>query len=228
LGQMDFLCTGARSRFVIRIPQHPPPGNFNALVRRRGRRFLSRNPQPTAAEFSRHDYWKKVHGNLYSLYHGICAYCAQWTPRLASPRFNYTSIDHFIPKSCEPWLAYEWSNLRLCRARLNLKKGDSLDVVDPLFVADGWFIIDFLTYLIKSNPSAPVWVRWRVERTITRLDLNSNDYVDERINIIRLYVLGRINLSQLHEKYPFIAAEVIRQDFDRRFKQRLRSFFSGH
>lgn len=209
---------------MIRIQPHPAPLHYEESVQKPGVQFLRRNPHPTSAEYSRHAYWRAVHDDLYTLYSGVCAYCASWTPHVMG-KFDHSSVDHFIPKALDPRLAYEWSNFRLCRARLNANKGDSLDVMDPLHIRDGWFTIDFSTFLIRPSPVVPIFVKTHIDTTITRLHLNDNDYVEERIEVIRNYSCDRVTLAELCPKYPFLASEIVRQDFDRRFKLRMRTFF---
>lgn len=136
---------------MIRMRQFPPPAKYYPQVRVPGMSYLQINPNPSAAEFKRHAYWQKIHNDLYQLYNGICSYCALWTTRTVRADRNYTSVDHFIPKSFQPMLAYEWTNFRLCRARLNANKDNSLDVIDPFYVENGWFQIDFTTFLLVAS-----------------------------------------------------------------------------
>lgn len=66
----------------------------------------------------------------------------------------------------------------------------------------------------------------RVEATIDRLQLNADtDYVNERIGAVREYSLGKVTLARLQSKYPFIADQMQRQDFDSVFKHRFESHF---
>jgi uncharacterized protein (TIGR02646 family) len=213
---------------VIRIQRLTPPTRYASKVRDKGGRFLNRIPRPSAQDFRKHSYWREVHKDLYIGYGGICAYCASWTPRKQSPGVDHTSIDHFIPKSVEPNLAYEWDNFRLCRSRLNQNKDDNTDVIDPLQVENGWFCLDFLTFLIKPNVESPMGIQNLVQQTIDRLLLNHNDYVNERVGVVREYSTDIITLTQVSEKYPFIAAEIRRQNFDALYKGSRRSFFLAH
>ncbi len=186
---------------------------------------MARQPHPTASEFRKHAYWTEIHDDLYRDYKGICAYCASWTPRSPGGRLDHTSVDHFLPKSLNPLLAYEWDNFRLCRARLNANKGDQLSVIDPLYVINGWFTLDFTTFLIAPNDSSPAYIQYHVNESITTLGLNADDYVNERIGVIKEYCLGSTSLSDLKSFYPFIATEIVRVDFDRTLKPEMRDFF---
>ena len=209
---------------MIRIAQYPPPGKYFSQVRRRGQAYLARNPKPSASEFNRHAYWSEVHSNLYRLYNGVCAYCASWTPRTPSSRLDQTSVDHFIPKSISPTLAYEWDNFRLCRSRLNANKAASM-IVDPFYVMNGWFQLDFATFLINADDSLPPYIEASVTDTIGILSLNDNDYVNERIEVIKRYCLGKITYGEVAGAYPFIASEMLRAEFDRTLLTDMGDFF---
>jgi hypothetical protein len=210
---------------LIKIQCLPEPFYFEKKIRQRGFRYLSRVPKPTAKEFNKHSYWRDAHDDLYGLYNGICAYCASWTPRIRGSGSDYTSVDHFIPKTVSPRFAYEWNNLRLCRARLNANKSDSSCVLDPMRIEDGWFTIDFSTFLIKPNKTASSVVQADVQASIDCLCLNDNDYVQERLSIIKEYACGQITLIHVQSKYPFIAQEFQRQDFDKIYKERIKKFY---
>jgi hypothetical protein len=205
---------------MIRVQLYAPPNDYVRRVKTPGERFLARNPHPTTAQFKPHSYWQLIHNDLYNIYNGICSYCASWTPRHASLTDpNYTSIDHFIPKSIDHRLAYEWSNYRLCRARLNSKKDNSLEIIDPFYVQNGWFIVDFTTFLILPNPNLPLYLFDRVYLSITILGLNDNDFVEQRLDVIYKYSINSVSMNDLIDTYPLIAEEMTRQGFDANFKE---------
>ena len=209
---------------MIRINRFPEPSTFHNLVEKPGLKYLHTNPHPTSNEFRKHAYWQRIHNDIYTLYNGICAYCASWSPR-SSKSPNQTSIDHFIPKCEYPIGAYNWENYRLCRARINANKGDNPQIVDPFYVNNDWFQIDFSTFLILANCNSPPYAFYRIQATIDCLELNGNDYVNERIQIIREYCLGRTTLSNLRAKYPFIASEIVRCNFDTAFRPSMSAYF---
>jgi len=213
---------------LINVKRYPPPANYNVKVKNKGQKFLNSNPNPTASEFKRHAYWKEIHKYMHNSYSGICAYCASWTPKNSMSNTDHTSIDHFIPKSKLPSMAYEWDNFRLCRIKLNVNKSDSLDVMDPLFIRNGWFIIDFTSFLIRPSSEEPAWIQGQVNASINRLQLNVNEYVNERRRIIFMYACDRITLVNVKERYPFIASEIQRQDFDKNYKIRIRTYCRKH
>jgi hypothetical protein len=214
---------------VIPIVPVGEPADFNKKVRVPGSAFLRKTPHPGNAEWRRNGYWRMALHDLFNAYKGICAYSASWTKRATATAAQLDwSVDHYVPRSAMPSLAYEWDNFRLCRGRLNARKGSHRDVLDPFTLAIGWFRLDFQTFLLVPDANLPAADKALVSATIARLALNTdNDYVNERIGAIRQYCLGNATFTQLAVRYPFIAAEMIDQDFDTNFLPRLHSFFSG-
>ena len=194
-----------------------------------GQRFLRANPQPSGQLWKGKDYWRRALSDLIAAYRGICAYSASWTKRASEKSTPQdSSIDHFIPRSAGPGGAYEWSNFRLSRSRINSLKGDHQDVIDPFSLAAGWFQLDFRTFRLVPNPSLPQGDRVRVLNTIARLGLNSDqDYVKERVRAIRAYCVGAATLEQLRRRYPFIAQEMDSQNFDAIYLARMKAHFSA-
>lgn len=215
---------------MIPITPVAEPVDFDRKVRLLGTQFLLTIPNPVGRQWNHKDYWRKALGDLISTYDGICAYCASWTKRgvtISTPQDS--SVDHFVPKSVEPAQAYEWNNFRLCRSRLNTRKDNHQDVLDPFTLAPSWFKLDFHTFFLVPNPDLPNLDYKRVEATIDRLQLNAdNDYVYERIGAIREYCLGNATIEQLFSMYPFIAAEMIVQNFDIDFLPSMRAYFVAH
>lgn len=211
--------------------QATEPANFDSLVRIPGNRFLARKPNPTPQEWSRKALWRKVHDDLYSAYSGICSYCASWTPRrgpVAGGAADHTSVDHYVPKSQDTSLAYEWSNYRLARSRLNHRKDNWNDVLDPVAIGVGWFYLDFTTYLLAPNGQLNKAEQQLVWDTINRLQLNTDqDYVSERVGVITEYAKGNINWALVNTRYPFIAEQMTAQDFDNNYKDKIKQFLAG-
>ena len=205
-----------------------PPPHYISKVKKPGEIFLAENPAPTSKDWSRHNYWRNIHNYLYRNLGGICVYCASWTPRRNDSFVgtDSTSIDHFAPKSVNPQKAYDWNNFRLCRTRLNNLKGEHTDVLDPCAMTDRCFMLDFSTFRIKPANGISATLETKVKATIKRFRLNDDkDYVDQRIQVIRDYSLGKVSINQLRTKYPFIAEEIVTQDFDLKFRTRLAEYF---
>ncbi len=136
---------------------------------------------------------------------GCCAYTSMYMAETGS-------VDHFRPKSKYPWLAYEWTNYRLSRSKINLRKGDAEDLVDPFGVKTGWFELDLPSCLVRAGRGVSGELRRTVISTIDILQLNADDrMVQERCDLLVHLARGDITLGFLEKRYPFLAVEVKRQ-----------------
>lgn len=201
---------------MIRVHLPPAPPHYEGEVRTPGQAFLAANPHPSRSDWQRHRYWSNIHPFLYSSLRGICSYCATFTPRRSrSALVDHTSIDHFIPKSRNPALGYEWTNFRLCRVRLNNRKDNFEDVLDPCAIQNGWFRLNFTTFALLPHSGLPEDRQREVRDSIARLALNDDDaYVNERARAVYSYADGRLSIAQVARLYPFIATEIVAQNFD--------------
>ena len=86
-------------------------------------------------------------------------------------------------------------------------------------------MLNFRTFHIRPAAGLNDDVHRAVKATIERLELNDNDYVNERISVLREYSLGKITFAQLQARYPFIAYQVESQDFDLLHLPRLQTYF---
>ena len=129
---------------MIRVARQPEYGEFDRQVRQPGLAFLRRTAHPTSADFKKKNFWKRAIRHFHAAYSGVCAYT---TMRLV----DGGTIDHFLPKVAYPHLAYEWNNYRLARQKINGRKGDTVDVIDPFDVQEGWFVLDVPSCLIRSG-----------------------------------------------------------------------------
>jgi hypothetical protein len=83
-------------------------------------------------------------------YHQICAYsCFRIHPVTGAQ-----SADHFAPKSQSWRKVYQWSNYRLCSGRLNARKNDYGDVLDPFEIQPGWFQLELLGFQVIPDPTS--------------------------------------------------------------------------
>lgn len=190
---------------MMRVQAQPEYSNFDKQVRQRGQRFLKSCPRPTRKQFKGHHYWGAALDELRDAYNRLCAYTTR--------ELVYTgSVDHFRPKSKYPHLAYEWDNYRFARTTINSRKGDSEDVIDPFNVRDGWFTLDMPSCLIKPGHDIAKNIQDAVKATIDVLRLNSDDrLVDERCRLLVSLADDEITLEYLDKHYPFLSAEVRRQ-----------------
>lgn len=193
---------------MIPVRKKPEPAEFDSLVRRPGRAYLRQVRRPSSKQFQEHAYWTRIQSHLRERYGGICAYAAFWIP----PTTGSANVEHFIPKSRVPRLAYEWDNYRFVCGRLNGRKGDFVDVIDPFVVRKSWFYMDFPSLLLKPNPSLSAGIKAKVVGTISRLKLNDDDtLIKERNAWLRLYCIHGLTFRALKENAPFIATELERQ-----------------
>ena len=200
---------------MIHVDLQPEPINFHRDVRIPGKSFLQRVPVPSGKQWKNKDYWKRTSADLYGAYNGICAYTGLWFSKSTAP----VSVDHFLPKSKRPELAYEWNNYRLTTQIMNNYKDDNL-IVDPFEIHNGDFILDFPSCLIKANPNLPREKIDKIQFTIDVLKLNSNDdQVQARCDIIISFVNEEISKQYLKRRYPFIAYELERQNLLDKIKE---------
>ncbi len=193
---------------MIPVSMQPEPIHFTEQVRTPGQKFLAEVPKPSYQEWRGKEYWQRALPDMRQAYNSICAYSAFWIPHSTG---NH-SIDHFIPKSTRPHLAYEWHNYRYVSARFNSRKGTH-SIVDPFKLQSGWFILDFHSFLIKPNPALSSVQKDKLWETIKYLKLNDDeDLVIERQTWYLNYLNKEISFEHLKKKAPFIALEAERQN----------------
>lgn len=192
---------------MIPVKLQPEPNSFFELVRKPGNIFLHKTPHPLDHEWTRRGYWRNALPEMRIAYKHICAYCAQWIPYGTGAH----SVDHFIPKSVSPNLAYEWSNFRYVSSRFNSRKGTKL-ILDPYNLQEGWFTIDFTSFFIKPHPGLLPEQKLQVLDTIDILKLNTDELlVQERYSWVVDFLEGQCAFALLEKKMPFIAFELRRQ-----------------
>jgi len=204
---------------MIPVQKKVEPSNFDTLVRQPGMKFLRSNPSPTSKDWKTHRYWKNVSDEICSAYNQTCSYLGEWISKPGS-------IDHFIPKSRQPNLAYEWDNYRLCDPKINNYKGDN-DVADPFGIKVGWFVLDLPSCLIKPGTGLSREEEQLVQKTIDILKLNDNDdFVQSRCDILVFYSREEVTFNFLTARYPFIASELQRQGIVETVKTMFKSLIS--
>lgn len=201
---------------MIRITPKPEYPGFDADVRRPGAAFLATCPAPTSEQFRKKNFWSRAARELHEAYSGVCAYTAMYLSQQGS-------VDHFLPKTTHPGLAYEWDNFRLASGRVNSSKGNQSDILDPFEIQDDWFYMDIPACLLRPNPVLERSLRNQIAGTINSLRLNLDDnYVQERCNILMDYARNDVSKNFLERRYPFLAKEVTRQGLD---QQTLKDLF---
>ena len=192
---------------MIRVRRRAAPARFAATVRQPGVRFLATNQKPTTEEFQQHAYWRKATMDLYKAYEGICAY----TCHKIAYDTGWNTVEHFVPKSVDAKLAYEWDNFRLVCGRMNCRKKNHQDVVDPFQLDNGVFVLDFPSLQVRPCNGAsdkPQTLAWH---SINRLKLNDETCIEARRAYVEPYCRNEITLQYLQTQAPFIYREIVRQ-----------------
>ena len=152
--------------------------------------------------------WRKCMDDMMLLYEQRCAYLAMFIEDTGNP-----TVDHVIPKSFAWEKVYEWSNYRLCTSIVNSKKGELLQLLDPIDAKFGWFEIDLASYRVQRGANAPKAHHAKIDATLPLLNLR--DCCMQRMRYVEDYRLGSgnkgIDLAYLEHRAPFIAAELRRQ-----------------
>ena len=192
---------------MIRVEEQEEPATFAAAVREPGALFLAANPHATSNDLQQHDYWRRAAKGLYDAYDGICAY----TCHKIAVDTGWATVEHFVPKSVERHLAYDWSNFRLVCGRMNARKGKHQDVLDPFRLENGVFAIDFPSLQVYPSDGLSDAVEGRAWSTIHRLRLNDDTCIEGRHSYVDPYCRGVYELDYLAEVAPFIHREIVRQ-----------------
>ena len=184
---------------MIHVDEKPEPTDFDQKVRQKGLCWMDTYPDKELK-----DYWRNCADDMYKLYDGFCAYLG-----IKLNRVQTVTIDHFLPKSKYPKLAYEWSNYRLCSPTVNSYKKDKEGVLDPFQIETGWFWFDFVDGSVYANESLSSERKESVVNTIRLLKLNDSRFCEERC---RLWDLFKEQPDKLKNNAPFIYAEAVRQN----------------
>jgi hypothetical protein len=183
---------------VIRVARTPEPKAF-ASVRRRGTRWLAQHPSGEPPS-----YWRDALPELQAAFGQRCGYSAMHD-------LNGT-VDHFVPRSRDRSLSYEWSNLRYAAQWLNGAKGDREGIIDPFDVEDGWFEVLLPSLQLVVSASAPAAVRHRLETTLRVLPIAHDErIIRQRRAWLKEYEDGHVTLEGLRRFAPLVAAALERQ-----------------
>lgn len=126
-------------------------------------------------------------------------------------------MDHFAPCSRTWHRVYEWNNYRLACSRLNARKRDFTDLLDPFEVQTGWFQLELVGFQLLAAPELNAELRTRIEATRDRLGLNDSDHRSRREEDAERYWASQrpqkgISLEVLREESPLVAFELARQN----------------
>jgi hypothetical protein len=186
---------------MIHVEPQPEPPDFDACVRQKGREDLA------TPDGELRPHWRQCALQLWKAYRGVCAYSCLYIPRGTGG----VSVDHMLPKSKQRNLAYEWSNYRLACVRMNARKNDLEDVLDPFEVRDGWFALELSTLNVVPGAGLTEELRQRVQETIDRLKLNDHEFVEARDAYYASFMEKELSFRLLQKHCPFLANELVRQ-----------------
>lgn len=187
-------------RAIAELCGKPPPTRRTA-----GRPFLpiARREQDIPAD-RLPPYWEACLDDLMEQYDAICAYSCFRIHRVTGAR----SADHFAAKSRAWRRVYEWSNYRLCSARLNARK-QAHAVLDPFAIQPGWFQLELVAFQVHPDRRLAKSLQARIQRTIDRLGLD--DFCEDRAEDAEQYWSRDVSLRVLRQDSPFVAYELMWQ-----------------
>ncbi len=190
------------------IPCSPgaEPNDFDAQVRKPGRKWLAAHPKPAQKLPGRRwrplDYWSPFRPRLGAAFGNLCAYGAMYEPG--------GTVDHFTSCDADATQAYEWTNYRFASQWINSSKQTADDnVMDPCEVQDGWFEISLPDLQLRVTDAVPPAKRQLAEDTLIRLHLRDDERVmRQREEWYRMYRENELTLAGLMKKAPLIAKAV--------------------
>lgn len=196
---------------MIPVQLQPEPTNFDSDVRMKGRVWLSKkglsptSPPPKGTKFP--PYWSTTNRQLWDAYSRTCSYLSIYFEFATGA----SSTDHFIAKSANAGLAYEWSNYRLSCLGPNRIKNNFADVLDPIGLLPETFHWSPANGAIAPNPTLPPEQKRLARLTIKRLRLDSLENREMRLGLFDEYISGNISNQHLKRSCPFVWYEANRQ-----------------
>lgn len=172
---------------MIPVARRKAPRGFHAKVFRPGMAWLKKNgistkrKVPAGTELK--PLWRLCLRQLHRRYEGVCAYLSVWI----EPCTGAVSADHFVAKSKLAGDAYRWRNLRLACVKMNARKRDYADVLDPFELAPDTFRLELVTGRIFVNQKLPPAARAAARATIERLGLDDGSNRKMRVRHYDLY-----------------------------------------
>lgn len=200
---------------VIPVTPQPEPASFDERVRKAGAKWFIDNglvpkgPKPKGVKLP--DYWGRCLNDLHAAYGGICAYLCVY---IVKP-VGGSTVEHFVPKSAALEHAYEWSNYRLASTKVNSRKRDYDDVLDPFEISPETFLLDLVSGKIYPNPISPLEEQEAAQATIDRMGLDDSEARAMRAQWFTDYLDKNISEDYLRRNSPFVWYEMVRQDLRR-------------
>lgn len=196
---------------MIPVAAQPEPAAFDADVRQKGLAHLNNKgfnlDQPLPPNADIQPYWRDCLTDMHQVYGGVCAYIGVFFER----GLGGGSVDHFVAKSANAGLVYEWSNYRLACSTMNSRKREYSDVLDPFYLAPDLFRLQLSTGRIYPNPNLAAMAMQVVEKTIARLGLDDPQCRELRVRWYQEYLEYHLPSDYLKRKSPFVWHEADRQ-----------------
>jgi uncharacterized protein (TIGR02646 family) len=196
---------------MIPVAPAPEPPTFDERVRRRGAVWLAKKglagatAAPAGTEIE--PYWRDCLPDLMDAYDHVCAYASLRIHSITGA----ASVEHFAPKSRALPDAYEWTNYRLACSRLNARKNNFADVLDPFTMPADTFRLNILDGSIYINSASAPEVLLAAQTTVERLKLDSGEMRKARLQRIDYYFKEGCSSRFLRGESPFIWSEMLRQ-----------------
>jgi uncharacterized protein (TIGR02646 family) len=116
------------------------------------------------------------------------------------------TIEHYVPKSVKPLLAYVWSNLFLCCHQCQEYKNNLFhkELIKPDRVTynfDEYFIIDFATGELQPNPAFPQNIT-AAQQTILLYGLNEDGRPQLRLDEVEAYN-NTVPVAQILDNFSY-------------------------
>ena len=195
---------------MIPVQEQQEPPHFDAEVRQPGLEWLKDNgippdlPPPKPGKLP--TYWRRTLEDLWNAYGRVCAYHCYYFEWSCRP-----NTDHYVAKSRNAGLAYEWSNYRLSCFGANSDKRNFDDILDPFKIAPETFLLELDTGRMYPNPNLPEEIHVLAQKTIDRLDLNDARLQEMRARHFETYLLKDVSADHLLRDSPFVHYEAARQ-----------------
>lgn len=190
---------------MIPVQPQPEPPDFDATVRAKGKAvLLEHNPKPPVPEkfWKNRAHWRLALEDLHEAYGGVCAFTAIHIEAVTGAR----TVEHFKPKSNYPQLAFEWDNFRLVCARMNGRKSNHEDVLDPFELDQPVFRLNPHSGEISIREDCPANLRARAELTLSseRLKLNDSECMETRRKHAKKILHGHWSKEEGQAASPFV------------------------
>ena len=180
---------------MVRIKQQPELPIFDTKVRKPGNEFLKNNPNTKSSEYP--PYWLEIQEEFAEIYDYICAYLGLYD--------HSGEIDHFIPKSEDKTLVYEWSNYRYCSNKVNKVKSFKSITTDPFTINNGDILLDVSIGEVYANTTLDKDRQETINNEISLLGLNKHRFCNTRLSYLNDYEKGHAQLASIERTAPFIA-----------------------